>query len=201
MSEQNVEQEELPERVAQIQQLDEKVQTNEIGAADLGLAAGRRAAQVGAARAGAAATRGVGEAELLQVAVALLRDAAFASPPRVRVLVDRLEHVEHDLVAVVELLRGLVGARRRHQVRDVQARFGRERAPHQTWYVEEERLEQQDERHPLVVLEHPRLSVWLVFRQVLVHRRVERVRHPAYLFIISNIFVLLFHLQTSFFFQ
>lgn len=187
VAEQNVEQEELTQRVAQVQELDEKVQADEIGAAHLGLAARRRAAHVGAGRARTTTTRRVGEAQLLYVAVALLRYAALAAPPRVRVLIDRLDHVEHDLVAVVELLRRLVGARRRHQVGYVQARLGRERAPHQTRYVEEERLKQQNERHPLVVLEYARLSVGLVFRQVLVHGRVERVRYPAYLFIIFGL--------------
>ena len=130
MPEQNVEQKELPERIAQIQQLDEKVQTHEIGAADLSLSAGRRAAHVGARRTGTTTTRGVGETQLLNVTVAFLGDAAFATTPRVRVLIDRLEHVQHDLVAVVELLRRLVGARRCYQVRNVQARFGRECAPY-----------------------------------------------------------------------
>lgn len=154
MSEQDVEQEELTQRVAQIQQLDQKVQTHEIGATDLRLSARRRAAHVGASRAGTTTTRRVREAQLLQIAVALFAYAALATTPRVRVLIDRLDHVEHDLVAVVELLGRLVGARRGNQVGYVQARLGRQSAPHQTRYVEEERLEQQDERHPLIVLEY-----------------------------------------------
>lgn len=114
MSEQDVEQEELTQRVAQIQQLDQKIQTHEIGATDLRLPARRRAAHVGARRTRTTTTRRVREAQLLQVTVALLAYAALATPPRVRVLIDRFDHVEHDLVAVVELLGRLIGARRGH---------------------------------------------------------------------------------------
>lgn len=48
-------------------------------------------------------------------------------------------------------------------------------------------MEQQNERHPLIVLEDARFAVGLVFGQVLVHRRIERVRHPAYLVNIINV--------------
>lgn len=129
MAEQDIEQEELTQRVAQIQQLDQKIQTHKIRAADLRLASRRRPAHVGATRARTTTTRRVREAQLLQVAVAFFRDAAFASPPRVRVLIDRFDHVQHDLVTVVELFGRLVGASGRDQVGYVETRLGRERAP------------------------------------------------------------------------
>ncbi len=112
VAQQHIEQEELSKRVGQVAYLDEEVETDEVGAADGRLIAPAAAHHVARVGAGAAAARGVREAELLDVAVALLAYAALAASPRVRVLIDRLDHVEHDLVPVLELLGTLVGASR-----------------------------------------------------------------------------------------
>lgn len=161
MAQEDVEEEQLTNGVGEVEYLDEEVEDNEVGAADgTGLAAA--AGHVSGVGAGTTAARGVGEAQLLDVAVALFADAALALAARVRVLVDGLDHIEHDLVAVVELLGALVGAGGLDQVGDVEAGFGREGAPHQAWCVEEERLEEQDERNPLVVLQDATLSIWMI---------------------------------------
>ena len=183
VAEEEVEQEELTERVGQVEELDHEVEHDEVGAADGRLQRRRRAADdLAAVGAHAAAARGVREAQLLDVAVALLaHGAGLAAAARERVLIDRLDHVEHDLVAILEFLGGLIGARRLHEVGNVETGLGGQGAPYEARHVEEERLKEQYERHPLVVLEHAALAVRLVLAQVLVHGRVERVRHPAHL--------------------
>ncbi len=87
VAEEDVEEEELADRVGEVEDLDEEVEDDEVGAADGARLAGARR-HVAARGAGAAAAGGVREAELLDVAVALLGEAALALAARVRVLVN-----------------------------------------------------------------------------------------------------------------
>jgi len=102
------------------------------------------------------------------------------APTRVvAVLVHGREHVAHVLLADLVLVHGLVVARRLHDVPHVDAGAARERAPGDVGNVEEEGLREQDERHPLVVLELEALADLVGLGQLLVQRDVVGVGHPA----------------------
>jgi len=94
-------------------------------------------------------------------------------------LVDVEDQVLHVGALLVELVHVLVVARGGDQVGQVQAALARERGPEHARHVEEEGLQQQHERHPLVVLDLAFLALDLLFGNGGVRRHVIGVLNPA----------------------
>ena len=87
------------------------------------------------------------------------------------------DDVPQGLVARLAVDRLLRGARRLHDRRQVDADAPVEEAPEEAGQEGAERLTEQDERHPLVVGDHPARLVRL--RQSVLHRHVVGAAHPT----------------------
>lgn len=97
------------------------------------------------------------------------------------VLVYVLHHVFHDFGFACELLHGFVRMSRFDQVTHVQAGSTRQQAPHDSRNVQKQRLNQENEWDPLVVLDLGALSrlVRIGHQLALIH--IVSVRNPAHL--------------------
>ena len=82
-------------------------------------------------------------------------------------------------MTVVRFLGVLEALSHLHDVVHVDARLGVEGAPHYGGQVEEESLEEQDDRHPLVVKNHLSSVALPLLWDVFLGRQIVRVSYPA----------------------
>ena len=90
-----------------------------------------------------------------------------------------LGHRRQDLVLFLGLVRVLEALSCLHDEVHVDPRLRVQSPPHEDGHVEKQGLEEENDRHPLVVRDHVSLVVLVFLRDILVERQVVGIAHPA----------------------